>query len=162
MLAVYNNHNETAFRLLNAMSPQEISATRVTPSFLNRLLRRQPVITPIEADYNQALNKLRQGLRNMLGAFNEDANRHNLGTTNALLNIIAGYYAPNWCGNPNQEISHALTERRKPVILSSTARAMNRLRSTLTSLTHAATPAALRFTEEPAAEQGSSKKARHE
>jgi hypothetical protein len=154
--------HETAFRLLNAMPPQEISASR--PSLMNRFLRRQPAIThtQVETAYNQALIEFRQGLRNVFSAFNEGASRHDLGTANALLNIIADYYAPNWFGNPNQEISHALTERRKPVILSCTARAMNRLRSTLTSLTNAETPALFRFTEEPAAEQGPRKKARCE
>jgi hypothetical protein len=166
MNATQGRHNETAFCLLNSMSSQQISATRPAPSFLSRLLRRQPVITPIEASYNQALTELRQGLSNVFGAFNEGANRHNLGTANALLNIITGYYAPNWCGNPNQEMSFALGQRRRPVILSCTSKAMNLLRSTLTSLTNAVTPAALRFTEKPAPEQelrqGQSKKARRD
>jgi ankyrin repeat protein len=164
MWAAAHRHNKTAFCLLNAMSPQEISATRPTPtpSFTNRLLRRQPIITPVEAAYNQALIELRQSFNNVFNAFNSSG--HNLGTTNALLNIIAGYYAPNWYVNPNQEMSRdlALTERRRPVILSRTSRAMNRLLFTLISLTNAVTPALFRFTEEPAAEQGSSKKARRE
>jgi hypothetical protein len=58
-------------------------------------------------------------------------------------------------------MSHALAERRKPVILSCTARAINRLRSTLTSLTNVTTPTMFRPTEEASAEQGASKKAKH-
>ncbi len=103
-LATHEGHDETAFRLLNAMPPQEISP------LINRL--RQPAIARVEAAYHEALSEFRQRLTNMLSALNEGTGRHALGTTNALLHIIASYYAPDWCGRPSEEMNRVLIEGR--------------------------------------------------
>ena len=102
----------------------------------------------------------------MLSALNEGTGQHALGTKNELLKIIAGYYAPDWCGRPSAEMRAALTKRKleKLVTPSFTAQAVNRLRSTLTNLTNLAntvTPA-FRLTKETVAEPGPSKKARRD
>ncbi len=135
-----HNDNEIAFKLLDATLPQEVSAT--CPSLMNRFMRRQPAITPVEAAYHQALAEFRQGLTNMLSALNKGTGRHALGTTNALLDIIACYYAPDWCGTPSKEMNRALAlEETRSITPSCTAQAMNRLRSTLTNLANTVTPA---------------------
>jgi hypothetical protein len=154
-LATHGGHDETAFRLLDAMPS--------APPPSNRRVPDQPAIIPVEDAYNRASAEFSQGLTNMLSALNEGTGQHALGTKNELLKIIAGYYAPDWCGRPSAEMRAALTKRKleKLVTPSCTAQAMNRLRSTLTNLANTVTPA-FRLTKETVAEPEPSKKARRD
>jgi hypothetical protein len=80
----------------------------------------------------------------MLSALNEGTGRHALGTTNALLHIIASYYAPDWCGRPSEEMCNILIAMNRPPSL----------QFTLTNLDNTVAPAVFRVTEEAVAEQG--------
>jgi hypothetical protein len=156
--ATHGGHDETAFRLLDAMPS--------APPPSNRRAPNQPAIIAVEDAYNRASAEFSQGLTNILSALNEGTGQHALGTKNELLKIIAGYYAPDWCGRPSAEMRAALTKRKleKLVTPSFTAQAVNRLRSTLTNLTNLAntvTPA-FRLTKETVAEPEPSKKARRD
>jgi hypothetical protein len=156
--ATHGGHDEIAFRLLDAMPS--------APPPSNRRVPDRPAIISVKHAYNRASAEFSQGLTDMLSALNEGTGQHALGTKNELLKIIAGYYAPDWCGRPSAEMRAALTKRKlekleKPVTPSCTAQAMNRLRSTLTNLANTVTPA-FRLTKETVAEPGPSKKARRD
>jgi hypothetical protein len=153
--ATHGGHDEIAFRLLDAMPS--------APPPSNRRAPNQPAIIAVEDAYNRASAEFSQGLTNILSALNEGTGQHALGTKNELLKIIAGYYAPDWCGRPSAEMRAALTKRKleKLVTPSFTAQAVNRLRSTLTNLANTVTPA-FRLTKETVAEPEPSKKARRD
>ncbi len=142
-LAIRGGHGETAFRLLDAMP----SAT--PPS--NRRVPDQPGIIPAEDAYNRASAEFSQGLTNILSALNEGTGRHALGTKNELLKILAGYYAPDWCGRPSEAMRNILIAMNRPPFL----------QFTLTNLANTVTPA-FRLTKETVAEPEPSKKARRD
>jgi ankyrin repeat protein len=149
--ATRGNHDETAFRLLDAMPS--------APPPSNRRAPNQPAIIAVEDAYNRASAEFSQGLTNILSALNEGTGQHALGTKNELLKIIAGYYAPDWCGRPSAEMRAALTKRKLEKLV--TPSFTNRLQSTLTNLANTVTPA-FRLTKETVAEPEPSKKARRD